>query len=426
MNILVIGNGGREHAIIWKLRQEPEVEKIYCTIGNAGINEISTPVPIKPDNISSLLDFAEKNQIGLTVTGPETPLSLGIVDEFCSKGHKIFGPSQNAAKLETSKSFAKGFMKKYGIPSAAFQEYNISQKAEALKFLESHKYPLVVKADGLAAGKGVIICRSPEDARNALAEIFDKKVFGAAGDKIIIEDFLAGSEASVFAVSDGNNYIILPPAQDHKKILEGEKGKNTGGMGSFAPADKIVNDAIMEKVKSRIIEPVLKNMRDEGNEFKGCLYCGLMIDETGDPYVIEFNARFGDPETQVVLPLIKSGFFELLLRSAEGSLDKYRLEIKNEYYCSVVLASKGYPDDYEKGKVITGLSSVDSGCIVFHAGTGLNENNEIISTGGRVLNVVGCSGKNLREAIDRAYANTGKINFSNKYFRTDIGLKGLN
>lgn len=425
MDILVVGNGGREHAILWKLRQNPNVGKLYCTIGNAGINELAIPVPVKPDNVISLLDFVNKNHVGLTVVGPEIPLSTGIVDLFKSGGYKIFGPSRNAAMLETSKSFAKSFMKKYNIPSAGYREFYPSQKAEALDYLNHHEYPLVIKADGLAAGKGVVISESFKNSKDTLSEIFDKKVFGEAGNKIIIEDYLTGNEASVFAISDGKNYIVLPPAQDHKKIGDGDRGKNTGGMGSFAPADNVVDNDVLEKVKARIIGPVLKNMREEGNEFKGCLYCGLMIDKAGNPYVIEFNARFGDPETQVVLPLIESDFYELLLHSAEGTLVEYRLNVKNEYYCSVVLASRGYPDDYEKGKVITGLSKVDADCIVFHAGTGINEKKEIISTGGRVLNIVGRSQNNLREAINNAYLNVDKINFSNKYFRTDIGLKGI-
>jgi phosphoribosylamine--glycine ligase len=425
MNILVIGSGGREHAIIWKLKQSRNVEKIYCTIGNAGINSICEPVNIKPENIEELLQFVKNNNIDFIVDGPEVPLSLGIVDKFISQGFKIFGPAKNAAMLETSKTFAKDFMKRYNIPSAEYYKFNSDEREAALKYLHSTKYPLVIKADGLAAGKGVIICENENDAIEAVKNIFEDKVFGNAGNSIVVEEFLTGQEASVFAICDGENYIVLPPAQDHKKIGDGETGKNTGGMGSFAPADKIVTDDVMQKVKSRIIEPVLKNMKLEGNEFKGCLYCGLMIDKNNDPYVIEFNTRFGDPETQVVLPKIKSDFLELLLASADGKIKEYRLETDNNYYCSVVLASEGYPDKYETGKVISGTENINNDCIVFHAGT-KSDNGKVLSSGGRVINVVGISSSGLKEAIENAYVNADKINFENKYYRKDIGQKGLN
>jgi phosphoribosylamine--glycine ligase len=425
MNILVIGSGGREHAIIWKLKQSKNTEKIYCTIGNAGINKIAEPVNIKPESTEELISFVKNNNIDFTVVGPEVPLSLGIVDKFISEGLKIFGPAKNAAMLETSKTFAKDFMKKNNIPSAEYYKFTSDEYDAALKYLHTAKYPLVIKADGLAAGKGVIICENESDAQTAVKDIFGDKVFGNAGNSIVIEEFLTGQEASVFAICDGENYVVLPPAQDHKKIGEGETGKNTGGMGSFAPADKIVTDDVKQKIKSRIIEPVLKNMKKDGNEFKGCLYCGLMIDKNDNPYVIEFNTRFGDPETQVVLPKIKSDFLELLLASADGNIKEYKLETDDKYYCSVVLASKGYPDKYETGKEITGEDKVDNNCIIFHAGT-KNENGKVLSSGGRVINVVGISSSGLKEAIENAYINADKINFENKYCRKDIGQKGLN
>lgn len=424
MNILVIGNGGREHAIIWKLKQSPLAGKIYCTIGNAGICSIAECVNIKPEDIEGLIKFAKENNIEFTVVGPEVPLSLGIVDRFVSEGLKVFGPTKNAAMLESSKTFAKDFMQKYNIPTAAYRKFSSENKVLALEYLNSIKYPVVIKADGLAAGKGVIIAENKQRAENAIHEIFDDKIFGSAGNSIIVEEFLIGSEASVFALCDGTDYVVLPPAQDHKKIFDGEKGKNTGGMGSFAPADKIVTDDVMKKVRIRIIEPVLENMKKEGSEFKGCLYCGLMIDKNNDPYIIEFNVRFGDPETQVVLPKIESDFLEMLLASSEGRIKEYKLNLNNNYYCSVVLASKGYPDKYDSGKEINGLDNVNDECIVFHAGTKCSDG-KVLSSGGRVLNVVGISENNLKEAIVNAYNNISFINFENKYFRTDIAKKGL-
>ncbi len=425
MNILVIGSGGREHAIVWKLTESPAVTKIYCAPGNAGIDELAEPVNIKADDINGLLDFAKKNKIDFTVVGPEVPLSLGIVDLFEKEGLKIFGPDKYAAQLESSKVFAKEFMKRYSIPTAGFEQFGTADKEIINGFLTASDYPVVIKADGLAAGKGVVICEDIQSAKQTIADFFDNKIFGSAGEKIVIEEFLTGQEASVFAICDGENYIVLPPAQDHKKIFDGENGKNTGGMGSFAPAEKNVKDETLNKVKSRIIEPVLKHMKDEGHPFKGCLYCGLMIDKSGDPYVIEFNARFGDPETQVVVPLIDSDFLDLLLASSDGRIKEYKLSKKRGYYCTVVLASKGYPDKYETGKEITGLNSITENCIVFHAGTKKNSEGKIVSSGGRVLNVVGYSEKSLKDAIDTAYKNAGIINFENKYFRTDIGKKGL-
>lgn len=425
MDILVIGNGGREHALIWKLKQGRNVGKIYCTLGNAGINKIAEPVNIKPDDISEIVEFTKGRNIGLTVVGPEVPLSLGVVDVFMQKGLKVFGPSKQAAVLETSKIFAKEFMKRYNIPTAKFERFNEEEKKKAIEYLDSINYPVVIKADGLAAGKGVIICEDKKEAEQTIHDIFDIKIFGSAGNSIVVEEFLTGNEASVFAISDGINYVVLPPAQDHKKILDGEKGKNTGGMGSFAPANKIVTLEILNKVKKRIIEPVLRYMKEEGHEFRGCLYCGLMIDNNKDPYVVEFNVRFGDPETQVVIPLIESDLLDLLLASSDGRIKDYVLKIKSEFYCSVVLASKGYPDKYETGKVIRGVDKVDDNCIVFHAGTKTSENGEAISAGGRVLNVVGRSDKSLKEAIENAYKNIVLIDFENKYYRKDIGKKGL-
>ncbi|MCI0449255.1 MAG: phosphoribosylamine--glycine ligase [Chlorobi bacterium] len=424
MKVLVIGSGGREHAIVWKLKQSPNVSELYCAPGNAGINLIANEVKIKAEDNAALLDFVKSSGVDFTVVGPEVPLELGIVDEFSKNGLKIFGASKSASRLENSKVFAKDFMKKYGIPTAKFETFNSGEAEKVFGFLKSTKCPIVIKADGLAAGKGVVICQNEEEAAKAITDFFGNRIFGAAGEKIVIEEFLRGNEASVFAICDGENYIVLPPAQDHKKIGDGETGKNTGGMGSFAPAKKAVSEDILNKIKQRIIEPVLGNMKSEGNEFKGCLYCGLMIDESGNPVVVEFNTRFGDPEAQVVLPLVKSDFFELLYASQGGSLNNYKLEITSDYYNCVVLASKGYPDKYETGKEITGLDEVSSDCIVFHAGT-KSDAGRVLTSGGRVLNIVGKSGKDLKSAIEASYKNAEVINFENKYYRRDIGQKGL-
>jgi len=424
MNILVIGSGGREHAIVWKLKQSSNVTKIYCAPGNPGIGAISKCVDIKADDINGLIAFAKNNSIDLTVVGPEVPLQLGIVNEFEKTGLKIFGPSKEAALLETSKIFAKDFMMRYHIPTAKYRTFNSDTKTEAVQYLGSITYPVVIKADGLAAGKGVIICKNKLEAFDTLKDLIENKVFGKAGENIVVEEFLLGKEASVFAICDGTNFIVLPPAQDHKKAGDNDTGKNTGGMGSYSPASKLVTDEILEKVKERVIIPVLEGMKEEGHEFKGCLYCGLMLDNEGDPYVIEFNVRFGDPETQVVLPLISSDFAELLYAAAVNKIAEYNLTLSNKKYCCVVLASGGYPDNYDTGKEITGLNDITENCIIFHSGT-RSANGKIYSNGGRVLNVVGFSDNDLKDAVSEAYRNAEIIKFDNKYYRKDIALKGI-
>ncbi len=424
MKVLVIGSGGREHAIVWKLKQSPQVTELYCAPGNAGINEIAVGVDIKADDIEGLLKFVKDNNIELTVVGPEVPLEKGIVDLFTKEGLLIFGPKKSAARLEHSKIFAKDFMRRNNIPTADYESFGLNDKAKAFDFISDSKYPLVIKADGLAAGKGVIICANIDEAIQTVNELFDDKIFGSAGENIVIEQYLEGTEASVFAICDGVNYVVLPASQDHKKIGEDETGKNTGGMGAYAPAIKAVNNEVMKKIRQRVIEPVLKHMKSEGNEFRGCLYCGLMIDKSGDPYVIEFNTRFGDPETQVVLPLISSDIADMFMASASGSIGNYELKLNGNFCCTVVLASNGYPDKYETGKEITGLNEISDDAIVFHAGTKSSEG-KMLTNGGRVLNVTGISPLGLKEAINIAYHNAAIINFINKYNRTDIGLKGL-
>lgn len=424
MKVLVIGSGGREHAIVWKLKQSDKVTQIFCAPGNPGIAQIAGIVDIKADDVNSLLDFAKAQKIDLTVVGPEVPLEKGIVDIFCENDLKIFGPKKSAAKLEHSKTFAKDFMKRHNIPTAAYEAFSLLDENKAIEYLSSAKYPLVIKADGLAAGKGVIICADKEEAIRTVKELFEDKIFGSAGEKIVIEEFLEGDEASVFAICDGENYIVLPPSQDHKKIGDGETGKNTGGMGSYAPASKVVTNDILQKVKSKIIEPVLRNMKAEGSEFKGCLYCGLMIDKFGEPHVIEFNTRFGDPETQVVLPTIISDLADMFLASASGNIKNYDLTLNNNFCCTVVLASGGYPDKFDTGKEITGLNDLSDDTIIFHSGTKLKDG-KILTSGGRVLCVTGFSNIGLKEAINIAYHSVDKIKFENKYNRTDIGLKGI-
>ncbi|MCX7878658.1 MAG: phosphoribosylamine--glycine ligase, partial [Ignavibacteria bacterium] len=323
-----------------------------------------------------------------------------------------------------SKSYAKNFMTSCGIPTAEYKVFDSSQRVELENYIKTASYPIVIKADGLAAGKGVVIADDFSIATLTIADYMDRKIHGPSGERVVIEKFLTGTEASVFAVSDGENYVILPSSQDHKKIAEGETGKNTGGMGSYAPASKIVTSSVMDKVRKKIIEPVISNMRNSGEDYTGCLYAGLMIDESDEPYVIEFNTRFGDPETQSVLPLIKSDFLELLLSASAGKLKDYRLELSDSYACTVVLASEGYPDDYSTGFEITGLENISEDCVVFHAGTKMKDG-KIVSSGGRVLNVTGVSDKSLHEAINIAYRNCKLINFENKYYRKDIGEKGL-
>ncbi len=424
MKVLVIGSGGREHAIVWKLIQSPRVTEIFCAPGNAGINKTAKGVNIKADDIDGLLNFAKENKIEFTVVGPEVPLEKGIVDLFTANGLLIFGPQKSAARLEHSKIFAKDFMKRNNIPTAEYETFNLNDEAKVNEYIEFAKYPLVIKADGLAAGKGVIICQDKDEAKQTVKELFSDKIFGSAGENIVIEEFLEGTEASVFAICDGENYLVLPASQDHKKIGEGETGKNTGGMGAYAPAEKAVSHETMNKIKHRVIEPVIKYMKAEGSEFRGCLYCGLMIDKNNNPYVIEFNTRFGDPETQVVLPKIKSDLCDMFIASASGNIQSYKLELNENYYCTVVLASEGYPDKYETGKEIKGLDRISSEAIVFHAGTS-EKDGKIFSNGGRVLNVTGFSPIGLKEAINYAYHNAEQIKFDNKYLREDIGLKGL-
>ncbi|MEO8446875.1 MAG: phosphoribosylamine--glycine ligase [bacterium] len=430
MKILLIGSGGRENAIAAKIFESESFKKqrgkIYCAPGNPGINRFAEPVDIKQTDIDLLLKFALNNIIDFTIVGPEVPLTAGIVNKFEDNGLKIFGPRKEAAEIESSKVFSKNLMQQNNIPTAKFKIFSKDDLTGALIFLNECRFPLVIKADGLAAGKGVIIAASFTEAEKTIKEFCGEDPFGDAGTNFVIEEFLKGEEVSVFVITDGSDYLVLPFSQDHKKIFDGNKGKNTGGMGAVAPVKKFMTNELDEKIRKQVIEPVLKVMKDEGREFKGCLYCGLMIvDEM--PYVIEFNCRFGDPETQAVLPLIESDFLQLLIASSENTIKNYKLVLNNKYSCCVVMTSGGYPDEYVTGKLITGLDEAGKTTFVAHSGTKYGDNNEeILSNGGRVLSVVGVSEKSAEDAVRIAYEGVEKISFEGMYYRKDVGRAIIN
>ena len=413
-NVLVIGSGGREHVFAWKLNKDPKVSKVFCAPGNGGTESVATNVAIDISNHESVLQFVKENNIDLTLVGPEAPLSAGIVDYFTQNGHLIFGPTQYAAQLETSKAFARDLMEETNVPQPAY--FTCSDIDGVISVKAQIGLPLVLKADGLAAGKGVIICKDDVQFEDALDLIFKEKKFGDASKTVLVEECLYGEELSVFAVCDGNTYSIIGTAQDHKRIYDNDRGPNTGGMGAYSPT-KIENDMLMQTIREKVIEPVLDAMSGRNHPYKGFLYAGLMM-SSSKPYVIEFNARMGDPETQVVVPRIRSSFFDLIWLAANGKLDEYQLELDDETAVTVVLAADGYPDRYESGNKITGLDSLDDG-LVFHAGT-RKENNDFYTSGGRVLNVIG-KGESIDTAIAHAYSNVSQIDFTGKYNRKDIG-----
>jgi phosphoribosylamine--glycine ligase len=424
MKVLVIGSGGREHALVWKIKLSPKVEKVYCAPGNAGIGTIAECVAMKVDDFRALADFVKLNGIDLTVVGPEVPLCAGIVDFFRAENLAIFGPDRNAARLEGSKAFAKDLLKKYGIATADYHTF--TSLAKAKKFLECWPAdkPLVVKADGLAAGKGVIICRNPGEARAAVSQIIEKKTFGAAGKEVVVEEFLTGEEVSIQIFLDGTSYRIMAAAQDHKRAFDNDEGPNTGGMGTYAPAP-IFSDALRDTVEKTILTPLIAGLRQEGIDYRGVLYLGLMVVK-GVPYVLEFNCRFGDPETQVVLPLLKSDLVEIMENVVAGTLDKITVEWYNKAAVCVVLASKGYPGDYEKGKPITGIDEAEKkgNVVVFHAGTA-EKDGTFLTAGGRVLGVMGIAAT-IRDAIKAAYAGVENIRFDGMHYRKDIAKRALN
>ncbi len=421
MKILVLGSGGREHTLVWKLKQSPLVKRIYCVPGNAGIEPLAECVDIDISDFPTLIKFVKEKKINLTVVGPEAPLVEGIVDAFEQEGLKIFGPSQEAAKLEGSKVFAKDFMHQCNIPTAIFRTFDNLEKAK--HFVSQAEYPLVIKADGLAAGKGVVICDNQKQAEATLDQMMRDKIFKEAGAKVVIEECLVGEEVSVLAISDGTHHVVLDTAQDHKRIFDDDLGPNTGGMGAYSPAP-VVDEELLKTIDSRVIEPTIRGMKREGAAFKGVLYCGLMITKNG-PYVLEYNVRFGDPETQAILPRLKNDLVEVILASCEGRIKDIKLEWDKRSAVCVVISSGGYPGKYETGFEIKGLElfTEELDTICFHAGT-KKEGGKIVTAGGRVLGVVSL-GKGLDKAIKRVYESVEKIKFDRMFFRRDIGSKGL-
>jgi phosphoribosylamine--glycine ligase len=421
LKVLVIGSGGREHTIIWKLTKSPLVKKIYCAPGNAGIAEQAECLGVKLDDLSGLLEIAHSKGIDYTIVGPEIPLSLGIVDLFEEKGYPIFGPQRKAAEIESSKVFAKQMMNKYNIPTAYSEVFDDYDKAIA--YLENQSFPLVIKADGLAAGKGVIIANNIFDAKQALTHIMKEKRFGGAGRRVLLEEFLEGEEVSMLVFSDGRHFLPMVTSQDHKKIGDNDMGLNTGGMGAYSPVP-FFSEEDKEIVLTRIFQPTIAGMEKEGRLFKGVLYAGLIVTKEG-PKVLEFNARFGDPETQVILPELKTDLMEIIQATIDGKLEKIELSWNEQSAVCVVMASQGYPGVYEQGKEIIGLEELKNrdDIVVFHSGTS-KKNGQIVSAGGRVLGVTAWA-DTLKEAIDKAYQGVGKIRFENSYYRKDIGKKGL-
>ena len=417
MQVLVIGGGGREHALVWKIKQSPRVKKIYCAPGNAGTGEIAENIPIAADDIKSLLEFALQNKIGLTVVGPEQPLVMGVVDQFEEKGLRIFGPNARAAELEGSKSFAKDIMAKYGLPTAEYKTFNSA--ANAAEYIKLKNCPLVIKADGLAAGKGVLLCQTVDEALVAVDSIMGKKSFGEAGNQIVVEEFLQGQEVSVLAFSDGKTVLLMDSAQDHKAAYDGDKGPNTGGMGAYSPAP-FFTEIMRQKVHDQIMLPMILAMQKEGRSFKGILYAGLMLTKTGSQ-ILEFNVRFGDPETQPLLVRMDSDIVPIFEACIDGTLDQCPLQWKNESSVCVVMAAEGYPGPYEKGKPISGLQYANSipGVEVFHAGT-KTQDEEVLTQGGRILGVT-ATGENIANAISKAYEAVDKIKWHGIHYRKDIG-----
>ena len=423
MRVLVVGYGGREHALVWKLRQSPSVRELFCAPGNPGIAESADCVPIDATNIVELADFAFKTNVTLTVVGPELPLDLGIVDEFRKRNLQIFGPNKAAAQLESSKVFAKEFMKKHGIPTAHFHVASGFDDARLALTSGAFSYPVVLKADGLAAGKGVVICWDKAEAMEALEMMMVTRKFGKAVDRMVIEEFLEGQEISFQAISDGKRVLPLATSQDHKKLYDGDDGPNTGGMGAYSPAVFLNKDSHL-KVMNEIIIPCISGMAEEGRTYQGVLYAGLMLTDDG-PKVLEFNVRFGDPETQALVPRMECDLGEVLLAAVQGRLDEVKVEWKKEAAVCVVLSSEGYPDEPQIGKEISGIDeAVDLGqVVVFHAGTKQSDG-KLVSSGGRVLGVT-ASSANLSGACDLAYQAVSKIQFDGMHFRTDIGRKAL-
>jgi phosphoribosylamine--glycine ligase len=423
MKVLVIGSGGREHALVWKIAQEEQVSKIFAAPGNAGISEIAQCIDIQPTEIDRLAQFAQGERIDLTVVGGETPLVLGITNEFQRHGLPIFGPTREAALVEGSKVFAKKLMERAGIPQAHFRVFSKEEKERAYQYIQTHSYPLVVKADGLAAGKGAIVCSTRAEAEAALQEILIKGKFGRAGDQVVIEEYLEGEEVSLLAFTDGEEILPMVSVQDHKQVFDGDRGPNTGGMGAYSPV-RIITPSLEQEIEERILQPLIKILAKEGRKYKGVIYAGLMITHQGAK-VLEFNARFGDPETQVILPQMESPLIDILFACLEERLNKSKITWRQGSAVCVVLASGGYPGEYQKGKEIKGLSKIVPGeeVVVFHAGT-RKENGKLLTNGGRVLGVTAL-GSSLEEARNKVYQVIKEISFEGMHYRKDIGMKGL-
>ncbi len=420
MNVLVIGSGGREHALCWKIKQSPKVKRLFCAPGNAGIAQIAECVNIGVEDIDALLNFALEKRIDLTVVGPEVSLVKGVVDLFTRKGLKIFGPNKEASQLEGSKVFCKDFLHRRNIPTAIYKVFDQVNDAQA--FLLKAQFPLVVKADGVAAGKGVYVCANLKEAQTGVDDIMAKRIFGDAGNRIVIEECLEGIEASVLAISDGKHFLVLPTAQDHKRIFDDDLGPNTGGMGTFSP-NPAVNAEILNEIISRVIEPAIRGMYQEGMPFKGVLYAGIMLTKDGAK-TLEFNVRFGDPETQCILPRLKTDIIDILLGSCNGNLQEVAVKWDDRPCVCVVIASGGYPGKYQNGYTITGLDTIkDEDVQVFHAGT-KNDGGMIVTNGGRVLGVTAL-GSGLEKTIAKSYEAVNQIQFEHMFFRRDIAQKAL-
>jgi len=417
MKVLVIGSGGREHTLVWKLNQSPSVTEVFCAPGNAGIGKIAKNVDISSSNIEKLVEFSREMKIDMTIVGPEEPLVEGIVDIFRQNGLKVIGPTKKAAKLEGSKTFAKDFMRKYNIPTAKYDEITIFE--DAILAIEKYNYPVVVKADGLAAGKGVFICENKQEALKIIKQLLDEKILGDSGERVVIEEFLRGIETSILCFIDGNTIIPMVSSQDHKRAFDGDMGPNTGGMGTYSP-NYIYTEKIAKQVEKEILEPTLEGIKQEEMDYRGIIFIGLMITEDGAK-VLEYNVRFGDPETQVVLPRLKTDLIEIFNNIIDRRLKHTNIQWSKEETVCVILASGGYPNKYEKGLEITGLNTINKDLLVFHSGT-TEDKNKIITNGGRVLGIVGI-GKSTEEAREKVYRNIDEIKFKESFYRRDIGIK---
>ncbi len=423
LNVLLLGDGGREHALAWSINKSDILEKLYIAPGNPGTAALGSNVDLTLDDFTEIQQFIEDNDIDLTVVGPEDPLVGGITDLLEDKGHRVFGPSKQAARLEGSKSFANRFMMERGIPTAGFATFSRNEFDKVLDYIEKEEsFPVVLKADGLAGGKGVFICEGESDVMETLDTLKESPKLNQASQTLVVEEFMEGEEASVFAICDGETARIIHNAQDHKRIGEGDTGPNTGGMGAYCPAP-VLTDRRMEQVEREIVLPTLTGMMLDDTPYKGILYLGLMITAEG-PKVVEYNCRFGDPECQPIVSSLTSDLLKHMWAAVNGELDGEQITVDDQYHTCVVMASEGYPGEYEKGKRIEGLNRVSDKALIFHAGTAQNDQGEIVTDGGRVLGVV-CSGSDLQQALDTTYSEIEHIQFENAYYRTDIGYKGL-